>query len=437
MGNTPLILAALAKAAIPSLNIVRVGALAGSASDRTVVTTTAEGSNLEVRMPRTRAALTELELELRALAALTQPARERLPFAVANLLGQTRHPKGAAIYVLEHLEGSSPDLGRMNPAGTLAENIGEALGAIHNLPLSVVVDAHLPEYNPADIALKYVNELDRIAATGKVPAALLDRWQAALEDVSLFRYQPTVVHGSLDPDTVLSGLVDHAEVVVAVTNWSQLHIGDPAEDFAWIFGSGRQELIDAVMLSYNTRHPNQDETLRQRAQLYSELAIGRFLLSGVETGDEDIVEDMVAVLAELEKDLNEYALPPLGKVEAPIAPIFAASELELDAVGFETDLALDAEATDVAAADETLESGTQPTYESLATEPVELVEAQIAVDESEQLEVQDIEPVLAVESTLTEPIDVVDEEPAVDAAEPIDDKTRPIELPEKTDNELF
>lgn len=428
MGNTPLILAALAKAAIPSLKITRVGELAGSADDKSVVVTTADGQNLEVRMPRTRATLTALDLELRALAALTPAARERLPFSVSRLLGQANHPKGAAALVLEHISGNTPDLSKLKADGTLAEHIGQALGAIHNLPLSVVTDAHLPEYSPADIALRNVNELDRIAGTGKVPPALLDRWQTALEDISLFRYQPTVVHGSLDPDAIFSGTVDHAEVVTGIVHWSQLHIGDPAEDFAWIFGSARTDLIDSVLMYYNTSHPNQDETLRQRAQLYSELALGRYLLAGVEANDEAIIEDMVAELAVLENELNEFLLPPLGKVEAPIAPIFEASDLDVDAHGALEDANLAAlEVAEDAVEPEVIVVGEEIEIESVAisdaTEPVEVVSvATAAIDLISEVEDHDAS---------------LDDSAPVAAAEPVDDKTRPIELPAKTDNELF
>ena len=416
MGNTPLILAALAKAAVPSLNIAKVGALGGSDAERIVVITTTDGNHYEVRMPRTRQSLAELEAELRALAALSESARARLPFTVAALVGQTQHPKGAAALVVDHISGREVDLGSISPSGTLAESIGDALGAIHNLPLEVVADANLPEYSPADIAVKYVNELDRIAATGKVPPALLDRWQEALEDVSLFRYQPTVVHGSLDPDSVLWDVIDHAELVSGVLNWNQLHIGDPAEDFAWIFGAARPELTDSVLMSYNTRHPNNDEMLRHRGQLYSELALGRYLLRGVEDGNEEIVADMVQVLDDLLADLNEGHLPHLGKVEAPILaapvlaePLFEASDLVADASGALEDAELDSlEEIMVGDAAEADEADAQHDFQ--ATAPIEVVEPTGDADASAD---------------------------GSDEADLVDDKTRPIELPAKTDNELF
>lgn len=445
MGNTPLILAALTKAAVPALNIVRVGPLQGDESLRYAVITDAEGNHYEARLPRSQGALTELELELRALKALDESARARLPFAISRLVGEAKHSKGMRVLVLDHVPGSEVNLEKTSPNGTLAENIGEVLGAIHNLPLSVVTDAHLPEYNPADIALKYVNEMDRIAATGKVPASLLDRWQTALEDVSLFRYQPTVVHGSLDQQTVLQGEVDHAQIVTAITNWSQLHIGDPAEDFAWLFGSGLNELCDVVLMSYNTRHPNKDETVRQRAQLYSELAIGRYLLAGVNSNNEEIVEDAVAILESYSADLEEGLLPHLGLVQAPIAPIFEASDLIVDAPGALQDSELDEiEVVDLANGESLYENSDEP-Y-APATEPVETIEvieieevvetAETVVDDAGQDSTgAATEPVTIVE--LDEVVEAFGDESNQKAKQPVDDKTRPIELPAKTDNELF
>jgi hypothetical protein len=180
---------------------------------------------------------------------------------------------------------------------------------------------------------------------------------------------------------------------------------------------------------YNTSHPNQDETLRQRAQLYSELAVGRYLLSGVESNDSEIVEDMVAVLAELENDLNQFVLPPLGKVEAPIAPIFAASELAMDADGALEDANLDAlDRDEESFAREVIVVGDEIEIESVAvtdaTEPVEVVSvATAAID-------------VVAEGDDETQAETEEESESAETA-PVDDKTRPIELPAKTDNELF
>ena len=429
MGNTPLILAALAKAAMPELDLVHTGELQNFDDEKSVVVTARGGVRYEVRMPRTQAALLHLGLEIRSLQALTEAARTRLPFGVARLVGEAKHIKGARVWLFELVQGAPANLHRANANGTLAENLGEALGAIHNLPLTVVTDANLPEYNPADIALKYVTEMDRMAETGKVPAALLDRWQTALEDVSLFRYQPTVVHGALDSDAVLQAEVDHAQVVTGINSWSELHIGDPAEDLAFVFGIGRHDLVDSVLMAYNTRHPNNDDMIRQRAQLYSELAWGRYLLHSVNANDEDGVESAVRELEDLASRLEQDELTPLGKVEAPIAPIFAADALAFDADGVASDRDLDA---------------AEHEYVNVDAEDLQIVEVVDVVDVVDAA--TEVESFAATDATA--PIEVIDLAAAdsneasdatapIETVEAVDDKTRPIELPERADNELF
>ena len=128
MGNTPLILAALAKAAMPELDLVHTGELQNFDDEKSVVVTARDGVRYEVRMPRTQAALLHLGLEIRSLQALTEAARTRLPFGVARLVGEAKHIKGARVWLFELVQGAPANLHRANANGTLAENLGEALG---------------------------------------------------------------------------------------------------------------------------------------------------------------------------------------------------------------------------------------------------------------------------------------------------------------------
>ena len=409
MGKSSLILAALAKAALPGVDFNRAVDGGSDSNLKVAVLFGTDGRTVVAKRPVRQAARNQLELEVRALQALSEATRSRLPFAAETLLNRLDLAPNDSVWFFDQLEGNATYFDKLSPSGTLAESIGEALGAIHNLPLSVVTDAFLPEYNPADIALKYVTEMDKMAETGKVPPALLDRWQSALEDVSLFRYAPTVVHGSIDSDTVLNSVVDHAQVVSGITNWSELHIGDPAEDFSWIFSAALPELEDAILLAYNTRHPNSDATLRQRAQLYSELYAGRWLLHGLALGDAEIVAEAEEILADIAQALENDELPPLSKVLAPIA---AALPL-IETTG---DLTADFDAVE----SESNIEGVASAEEASATEPIEVIE--VEATEAQQTADSSAEGV---------------PEPATEPVELVDDKTRPIELPAKSDNELF
>ena len=67
-----------------------------------------------------------------------------------------------------------------------------------------------------------------------------------MEDVSLWRFNPCVVHGDLHEDNLL---VD-GDRVTAVTGWTDLRIGDPADDMAWLVASNEQAFVDAVLEHY-------------------------------------------------------------------------------------------------------------------------------------------------------------------------------------------
>ena len=70
-------------------------------------------------------------------------------------------------------------------------------------PALLVSNADLPSYTPNEFRQRRLNELDQAATTGKIPPLLLRRWEHAMEDVSLWRFNPCVVHGDLHEDNLL------------------------------------------------------------------------------------------------------------------------------------------------------------------------------------------------------------------------------------------
>jgi hypothetical protein len=251
----------------------------------------------------------------------------------------------------------------------------------------------LPEFSAAELVKKLVNELDEVAATGEIPSALLSRWESALEDVSLFRYQPTVVHGELSADTV----IELDGQVSAVLNWGALHLGDPAQDLTWLASTVYGELFDAVMLSYAKTSGSSDAGLKQRAALYNELAHARWLLLCIKKQDEQAIAEARAEITYLAQDLEDGVLPALTAsafVSAAAAGAFVT-----------------AEQADAGAADDREEDVEELNLEAVAED----------IDESGD------DDATSEASTETAPLSQVE----------LDDKTREIELPDKSDNELF
>jgi aminoglycoside phosphotransferase (APT) family kinase protein len=315
MARSPLILAALAKDAVPQFDFAQVKHLDGGTSGAfdAALLTAKSGEHFVVRMANSASAGTELEAEIRAIKTFTPVIRLNLPFEVSQLIGDTQDSDGQRAMVFNFVYGNSIEISRVEAISDLTLSIATAIATIHKLPAELVQNAGFPELDPA-ANLKYrVSELDRAAQTGKVPPVLLQRWESALEDVSLFRYQPTVIHGSLNGHSMLE--LDGK--VSGVLHWSGLRIADPAEDLSWILGGAAPELSRNLMARYYEARPGADSNIWPRALLYSELELTRWLLHGYSTGNQEIIEDAVGMLLVLTEEVES------GKAErlhaAPLA----------------------------------------------------------------------------------------------------------------------
>lgn len=251
------------------------------------------GESFELKIPKSPAGEGELALELQVLKAL-KPFVTKLPFSISEYVGQTNDFDGTKAILFTLLGGNQPDLGKLGP-GDFSRTFAEAIAAIHSLPLGAIRDAGLPEYDSSSILHTKVSELDRVAASGRIPAILLSRWEAALEDVGLFRFHPATTHGAISSETALV----EGQNVVAIGGWGNVSIADPAEDFRWLAGGGLPSTFDDAMIHYRSIRSGADENIAQRATLYSELELATWLIHCAKSGDEaatkqaeDMIEDL-------------------------------------------------------------------------------------------------------------------------------------------------
>ncbi|EYR63414.1 aminoglycoside phosphotransferase [Actinotalea ferrariae CF5-4] len=309
MPRSPLALAALATVAVPGLDAfdVRPAGQTGGDVDAAVVLG-ADGRRWVVRAPRTAAAGAALEAEATLLRALVEHVdADRLPFEVPRPTGFVHLPEGGRAMVHPLLPGRPLPLERLGPGPGLAADVGRAVAALHQLPLSTVEDAGMPVYEAEAYRQRRLAEVDEAARTGRVPGGLLRRWEHALEDVAVWRFQPTVVHGDLSSEHVLC----RGERLTGVLGWSDAKVADPADDLAWLLVAAPQEAVDPILEAYNLHRTElRDRHLADRALLAGELALARWLLHGVRTDDPEIVDDATAMLVELDEQTSVEDPPP-------------------------------------------------------------------------------------------------------------------------------
>lgn len=401
MGAVPrsaLNLAALATVAVPGLDAVDARPVASPTFDAATVLDAA-GTWWVVRAPRDAAGGAALEAEIGLLDALVRYVDAGdLPFDVPRPAGFVDLPEGGRAVVNRLLPGRALQLEQLGPGPGLAADLGRAIAALHELPVATMEDLGLPSYEAEAYRQRRLAEVDEAARTGKVPAALLRRWEGALEDVALWRFRSTVTHGDLSADNVLVG----AKGPTAVLGWTEAKVADPADDLAWLVIAAPYQAIDPILEAYTMRRAGlADRYLAARALLAGELTFARWLLHGVRADDERIVADAEQMLRELEQ--HTAADPgPFASGAAPVPGVGLGEGAEV------VEMAPDAEVFEAPEAD--------PTSETAAdTPPVGTSEAD-AEPEAEALEPEaDAEP----EAEALEP--EADAEPGEDTGSDEDD----------------
>ena len=312
-----LALAAMAAVAVSDLDPARLALpQEESATLRVVGVIDTQGRHWDVLQARTDGAGAALDAEAEVLRRIGRVHDDgRLSFDVSRPAGSLRRD-GVHIQVRSHVSGRPVDITELHPGPGLSAGLGRALGELHELPTTVVSEAGLPVYDAEEVRERWLTVLDESAATGKVPSVLLRRWEQVLQDTALWRFRPCVVHGDLAEENILVA----GGAVVAMRGLDQVHVGDPAQDMAWVFANLPVDCLDSVEDSYDVaRTEGVDRHLRDRAELVSEMSLARWLLHGIRSGSEVVTQDAVSMLEDLAAQVGQE---PLVEVHEPrLAPV--------------------------------------------------------------------------------------------------------------------
>ncbi|AYD89465.1 macrolide 2'-phosphotransferase [Actinomyces lilanjuaniae] len=307
----------MATVAVPSLHPARLALPQTRTSVLQVVgVIDTRGRHWEVMEALDAAAGAALEAEAEILRRVGKVADSGLvSFDVSRAAGSLRSDE-AHVQVRSHIEGRPVQIPSLRPGPGLSAGLGKALGELHEIPTSVVSESGMPVYDAEEVRERWLAVLDDAAATGKVPPALLSRWEEALEETALWRFRPTVVHGDLAEENILAA----GGSVVGLRGWTQAHVGDPAEDMAWVYSTVPVDCLSSIEDAYDVaRSEGVDKHLRDRAELVSELSLARWLLHGTRVGDPSVVADAVDMLRDLAAQVGDE---PLVEPTTPrLAPV--------------------------------------------------------------------------------------------------------------------
>ena len=323
MTRSALALAALASAAIPGLDPATVEAVESREGQQFELAFVQDTQHRRwvVRAPLTRAAGAQMDITVALMGMLAR----RLPFSVPTPKGFVALKEGGRAAVYPYLAGRPLELTHLPAGPGLAAEIGRSIAALHNVDRQLFDEAGLPSYDADTYRTRRLSELDRAAATGHVPTGLLARWEAALEDVSMWRFAPTPTHGDLGGEEILAVFDDDEDAstgrVRAFTGWEDAKVADPADDFATLVTEASPEAVDSVLEAYaHARVDRPDKHLERRARLAGELRLVSALLAASARQDQGAVGSCAARLRRLDEHAADHPLTE-PQVIHPSAPV--------------------------------------------------------------------------------------------------------------------
>lgn len=324
MAASYLTTAALATSAVPGLVITAAAPFTarGAGDYDSAVLRLEDRTILVVRKPTSAEISAEQQREVHALSALTAGVRTRLPFDVPDVRG-VQPTKSLPAVVYRFVPGTPLEWRELDADSSLLGSTARAIAAIHSLPSGLVHTAGLEAHTAKDAQQAAGRIVDRAIDTGYVPVSLERRWRAALEDDSLWRFQPVVVHGGLNAGTILGNDV----AVTGILGWGELGIGDPARDLHWILSYDAPVVREFLDQYEDALGGATDRQLAQRAQLYSELEIAKWLLHGTDTKTPSIVDDAIEMLNTLVESVHSSARQPIQHETLPVLDVDEVEEL--------------------------------------------------------------------------------------------------------------
>ena len=237
-------------------------------------------------------------------------------FDVPRPEGGVTLPDKSYVQVRSHIPGHPLAIESLRPGPGLAAGLGRALAQLHEIPPTLIEEAGLPVLTAADVRSNWQSLFDDAAMTGKVDSNLLARWESALDEDLWWRFHPVVVHGDLAEENIITG----GGSILAFKGLSQMRVGDPAEDLAWVYSSAPIDTLDVIEEAYDRgRIEGVDKYLRLRAELVSELNLARWLLHGVRTKDDAIIDEAVEMLEDPAEQVGDELFVERSRPMAVVA----------------------------------------------------------------------------------------------------------------------
>lgn len=244
--------ALVAVAAKYNLDVIGVGELDETGLDNRVAhAVDGDEAPWILRQPRRDAAFAVTRPEHRALRLLQGYLSAYVPQWVIHAPDLVAYPTlpGTPTWTLHEGEVQW-NIDTDNLPNTYLESVAAFLVALQRVPLTAVSRARLPILDVAQVRAEH---RERMLATREVldpPSAVWAFWNQWLDDTTGWPPTTTLTHGDFHPGHML--LNDRGQLV-AVLDWTEARVGDPAQDLAGIYATFGVDGLTALLEVYRAR----------------------------------------------------------------------------------------------------------------------------------------------------------------------------------------
>lgn len=127
------------------------------------------------------------------------------------------------------------------------DSLGRALSALHTLPLDKAEEAGFELQTADQIRLSMKKKMDKLKDDYKINDKLWDRWQKWVTTEDMWPKKTSLVHGDLFPGHTM---VDEANRVNGIIDWTEADISDPSTDFTAVYMLFGEEALIRLIDSY-------------------------------------------------------------------------------------------------------------------------------------------------------------------------------------------
>lgn len=119
-----------------------------------------------------------------------------------------------------------------DPSGTAyLQSLAELIASLHGLDAGAAAAAGIPAETPDAVRRHWVQGLRRVEKEFRIAPDLLAGWEQWLSDDRLWPERTVLTHGELYPAHLL---LDEADRIVSVLDWTTAKVSDPALEFMYV-----------------------------------------------------------------------------------------------------------------------------------------------------------------------------------------------------------